>query len=111
MLEKSPRYLPIYSVVLPAVQPPSNTPTPDADANARQPSPLPQRQYLADLPPLFPPPPFTPKHPVFQHLSSLATTKSEGIRKEAEDFISSVVQTKVKETGKLAIGGAAAELV
>ncbi|KAI5833802.1 hypothetical protein K523DRAFT_295234 [Schizophyllum commune Tattone D] len=104
LLEKSPRYSPIYSVVLPAVQSPSNTPTPDADANARQPSPLPQRQYLADLPPLFPPPPFTPKHPVFQHLSSLATSKSEGIRKEAEEFISNVVQTKVKEIQKVEDG-------
>ncbi|TRM67860.1 hypothetical protein BD626DRAFT_107199 [Schizophyllum amplum] len=100
LLEKSPRYSHIYSIVLPAAQSPPTSPTPDADDRATRPSPLHQKRYLAELPPLFPPPPFTPKHPVFQHLSSLATEKSEGLRKEAEGYISEVVQAKVKDIQK-----------
>ncbi|KAL1741039.1 hypothetical protein HDZ31DRAFT_2208, partial [Schizophyllum fasciatum] len=99
LLEKSPRYSPMYSVILPAAPSPPSTPPPDADAaaDAARPPPLPHRQYLADLPPLFPPPPFTPKHPVFQHLSALATRQSDALRQDAEARLAAAVRAQAQE--------------
>lgn len=45
---------------------------------------------MPDLPPFLPPPPFTPSHPIFLHLASIATAASDALRKTAraniEDF-------------------------
>lgn len=45
---------------------------------------------MPELPPFLPPPPFTPSHPIFLHLASIATAASDAFRKAArtniEDF-------------------------
>jgi hypothetical protein len=57
-------------------------PRPSAD-DAAKPLSLPS-QFLPSLPSLFPPPPFTPSHPVFQSLSAFAMAKSTEMRQKAE---------------------------
>ena len=52
---------------------------------------------LTDMRPIFPPPPFTPSNPVFNHLASLAAVKSEALRAEAELHLSEVVKAKLAE--------------
>ena len=50
----------------------------------------PSHVFMPDLPPFLPPPPFTPSHPIFLHLASIATAASDALRKTAraniEDF-------------------------
>ncbi|TFK66573.1 hypothetical protein BDN72DRAFT_142865 [Pluteus cervinus] len=61
------------------------------------PPPTPPKQYLESLRPIFPPPPFTPTHPVFAHLSALAEQRSQVIRGTAEKEISEAVQEKINQ--------------
>jgi len=56
--------------------------------------------YLPNLRPIFPPPPFTPSDPVFAHLSALATSKSEALRKDAEEYLAELAKNKVAEIEK-----------
>lgn len=56
--------------------------------------------YLPNLRPIFPPAPFTPSHPIFVHLSSLAAEKSQALRTDAENYIAEVVKQKVAEIEK-----------
>jgi hypothetical protein len=46
---------------------------------------------------LFPPPPFTPSHPVFVHLSLLAADHSQALRSAAEERISAAVRNEISE--------------
>lgn len=46
---------------------------------------------------LFPPPPFSPTHPVFTYLSSFALSRSEQLRSVAEDQIATLVSQKIAE--------------
>lgn len=50
--------------------------------------------------PIFPPPPFTPSHPVFVHLSSLAASKSQALRTNAESQLAELVKAKVADIEK-----------
>ncbi|EJD01144.1 uncharacterized protein FOMMEDRAFT_169318 [Fomitiporia mediterranea MF3/22] len=43
--------------------------------------------FLPSLPPFLPPPPFTPSHPIFLHLSSIATASSNDARRDTEKRI------------------------
>ncbi|KAI0034080.1 hypothetical protein K488DRAFT_84301 [Vararia minispora EC-137] len=59
----------------------------------------PSRPYraLPFLQPIFPPAPFTSSHPVFVHLSSVASQRSHAIRHAADDFLSRLIAEKVAE--------------
>ena len=52
---------------------------------------------LSGMRQIFPPPPFTPSNPVFNHLASLAAVKSEALRAEAELHLAEVVKAKLAE--------------
>lgn len=47
------------------------------------------------MPPIFHPPPFTPSHPVFTHLASIASRGSDEIRSEAEARLANAVDLEV----------------
>jgi len=53
--------------------------------------------HLPTLPPLFLPPPFTPSHPAFSYLSSIANSESQAIRGAAEEYLARVTQEKLDE--------------
>lgn len=53
-------------------------------------------QLLPALPPLLPPAPFTPSHPVFLSLSAFATTKSTEFRQQIERETRSFIQAKLE---------------
>ena len=55
------------------------------------------QNVLPHIPALFPPPPFTPSHPAFVHISSLATAESEKLRADAEVWLRKVVEEKVAQ--------------
>ncbi|XP_006456743.1 hypothetical protein AGABI2DRAFT_195753 [Agaricus bisporus var. bisporus H97] len=75
-------YSQLYSLILP----PSNlAPT------------SPQTSYLSHLPPLFPPPPFTPSHPTFLHLMSFAQKESQNLRQSADEELAAIVRAKTAE--------------
>jgi hypothetical protein len=101
--EKSPSYSAIFSVVLPS---PSSPVTADQSAPSYTPtSPSPQTHipgnYFPNLRPIFPPPPFTPSHPVFVHLSAIAASSSEALRTDAEAHLAESVKKKVAEIEKI----------
>lgn len=60
-------------------------------------SPTLPETILPQLPELFPPPPFTPAHPVFTHLASIAHAESEQLRASAEAYVRKVLQDKIAE--------------
>lgn len=47
----------------------------------------PSHELLPELPAFLPPPPFTPSHPIFRHLASIATSASGVLRKTARENI------------------------
>ena len=55
------------------------------------------KAHLPTLPPLFLPPPFTPSHPAFSYLSSIANSESQAIRDSAEEYLARVTQEKLDE--------------
>ncbi|KAJ7639357.1 hypothetical protein FB45DRAFT_905382 [Roridomyces roridus] len=89
--EKSPQYSPIFSIAIPTAPSPPPSPQPTTIEDG------PQVSYLADLPPLFLPPPFTPAHPVFVHLSSLAKAESDAQRAAVESYVANVMRAKSAE--------------
>ncbi|KAF7798919.1 hypothetical protein EIP86_010147 [Pleurotus ostreatoroseus] len=98
--ESSPLYSSTFRIVLPS----GVSSAPSAAPLYVVPSPSPPssldetpRTILPPLPALFPPPPFTPAHPVFTHLSAAATSESERLRQVAEDELRAVVAQKVAE--------------
>ncbi|KAJ7693831.1 hypothetical protein B0H17DRAFT_1058404 [Mycena rosella] len=85
--EASPQYSALFSLAIPiAASPPASAQPEIEDA--------PQVAYLAHLPPLFLPPPFTPAHPVFLHLASLAKAESDAQRSAVETHIAEVLRAK-----------------
>ncbi len=60
----------------------------------------PPLKVLPTLSPLFPPPPFIPSHPTFDHLSAVAQQRSDQLRKNAEEHLSQVAQAFVSEIEK-----------
>ncbi|KIP07675.1 hypothetical protein PHLGIDRAFT_127453 [Phlebiopsis gigantea 11061_1 CR5-6] len=100
--ESSPQYSKIFGILLPVAEVSTNT----ADQaqtflsppqSVRPSSPTLPESILPHLSELFPPPPFTPTHPVFVHLSSLATAESEKLRASAEEHLRKVLQEKISE--------------
>ncbi|EKM59832.1 uncharacterized protein PHACADRAFT_250564 [Phanerochaete carnosa HHB-10118-sp] len=96
--EASPQYSKIFGIVLPSGELPV---TKDGHAflspsqSARPSSPEIPETILPHLPDLFPPPPFTPTHPVFTHLSSCAATESERLRAEGEAHMRQELQKTI----------------
>lgn len=70
------------------------TPVPQLAPEAASPEPT---AHLPTLPPLFLPPPFTPSHPAFSYLSSIANSESQAIRDAAEEYLARVTQEKLAE--------------
>ncbi|KAL0957268.1 hypothetical protein HGRIS_001082 [Hohenbuehelia grisea] len=50
--------------------------------------------YCTEHRALFPPPPFSPSHPVFLHLSTLAKARSDEIRASAEEAVTQFIREK-----------------
>ncbi|CAA7258578.1 unnamed protein product [Cyclocybe aegerita] len=55
---------------------------------------VPTPSYLAEMRPLFLPPPFTPSHPIFVHLAAVATKESQELRATAEQRISDFIKAE-----------------
>ena len=70
------------------------TPVPQLAPEAASPEP---QAHLPTLPPLFLPPPFTPSHPAFSYLSSIANSESQAIRDAAEEYLARVMEEKLAE--------------
>ena len=70
------------------------TPVPQLAPEAASPEP---KAHLPTLPPLFLPPPFTPSHPAFSYLSSIANSESQTMRDAAEEYLARVTQEKLAE--------------
>ena len=100
----TPDYSPLFSVVLTKLPPPSPLFQVTHDvvsiSAARAPSPQPPVSYLEKMKPLFPPPPFTPSHPVFAHLADTAAARSATLRAEAEESITRIVKDRMDELEK-----------
>jgi hypothetical protein len=97
----SQEYSPIFSVILPPLlatesQEPLYHPSPPIPS-----SPPPAPQLFANLKPVFQPPPFTPSHPVYIHLSSLATQRSQALRDAAEQRLMEQLQNEIAAIDKL----------
>ncbi|KAF9567403.1 hypothetical protein CPC08DRAFT_758361 [Agrocybe pediades] len=100
-----------FSLLLPSA--PSPPSPPSATAQVEQvssdipppESPAPAPEYMTGLKPLFLPPPFTPSHPIFLHLVSIANDTSKQIRSTAEqrilDFIKAETVRVEREEGVL----------
>ncbi|KAI0278879.1 hypothetical protein BGY98DRAFT_1096506 [Russula aff. rugulosa BPL654] len=104
LLQFSQAYSPVFRVVLPTSHVPS-TPPPPSLSTSRPSSPEPRQpdpplKVLPTLSPLFPPPPFIPSHPTFDHLSAVAQQRSDQLRKNAEERLSRVVEACVSEIEK-----------
>ncbi|KAF5363933.1 hypothetical protein D9756_000273 [Leucocoprinus leucothites] len=97
----SKEYSSLFSLVLPP--PPETTPTspttwisPESTASST-PTPATPESYLSRLPPLLPPPPFTPSHPAFLHILSVAEQDSQNIRETANQELDRIVRAKADE--------------
>jgi hypothetical protein len=71
-------------------------PLPESESEGSSSLSIPEK-ILPDLPELFPPPPFTPSHPVFAHLSAFAAAESGKLRVAAEDYLQQVLREKIAE--------------
>ncbi|KZO94853.1 hypothetical protein CALVIDRAFT_192263 [Calocera viscosa TUFC12733] len=85
----SPRYSSTFSLLIP-----ESTPTTPIDPYIPS---LALEPVLPKIPALFPPPPQTPSHPMFQHLAMLASSTSHEARQKAEDELSVLVRQRVEE--------------
>jgi hypothetical protein len=100
--EKLPSYSTLFSVVLPSLpssltekdSAPIYTPAPPSSSKHTP------GNYLPNLPAIFLPPPFTPSHPVFVHLSALASNMSQALRTDAEAYLAELTKRKVDEIEK-----------
>jgi hypothetical protein len=97
--QSSPAYSKYFRIVLSSVQHTTSenetyyvTPQPSSPEVPSTP-----RNILPFIPSLFPPPPFTPSHPVFVHLSGLASTESEKMRSDVETELRKIVDERVAE--------------
>ena len=104
LLQFSQAYSSVFRVVLPTSHVSFPLPPPSL-STSRPPSPEPHQpehplKLLPTLSPLFPPPPFIPSHPTFDHLSAVAQQRSDQLRKDAEERFSRVVEACVSEIEK-----------
>lgn len=99
-LLSSTTYSPVFNVAMPQdASKPSAQPSYIASTDGSRPRVL-SEPILSNLRPLFPPAPFIPSHPVFAHLSSIATSKSQGLRSSAEEQFATLIRDKVAEIEK-----------
>ncbi|GLB34123.1 hypothetical protein LshimejAT787_0110070 [Lyophyllum shimeji] len=96
----SPHYSDTFDLLLPAAVSP---PTPSEPIFERPPSrssispPPPPPKFFSNVQPVFLPPPFTPSHPVFAYLSSVAAKESQAVRDAAEDYMTEQLKSKTSE--------------
>ncbi|KAJ7246570.1 hypothetical protein B0H12DRAFT_758353 [Mycena haematopus] len=86
-VEASPQFSALFSLAIPMEASPPISPEPPAEDGR-------QTSFLAHLPPLFLPPPFTPGHQVFVHLAALAKQESDAHRAAAEHELAKIVRNK-----------------
>lgn len=89
-------YSNVFRIVLSSVSDTAEpmTPIPRLAPEAASPE---LKTHLPTLPPLFLPPPFTPSHPAFSYLSSIANSESQAMRDAAEEYLARVTQEKLAE--------------
>ncbi|KAJ6616205.1 hypothetical protein B0H10DRAFT_1405106 [Mycena sp. CBHHK59/15] len=92
-VEASSQYSTLFSLAIPLPASPLASSQPSVEDG-------PQMSYLAHLPPLFLPPPFTPAHPVFVHLAALAKTESQAHRTALETYMAEVMRAKTAELAR-----------
>ena len=101
--QNSEAYSPVFRVILPTthipIPPPPSLSTSEPASTEPQTSDT-SPKVLPPLSPLFPPPPFVPSHPTFDHLSAIALRQSDQLRKNAEEQLSQIVQARVLEIEK-----------
>ena len=100
--QNSEAYSPIFRVVLPTtpIPPPPSLSTPEPSSPEPQTTSGTSPKVLPPLSPLFPPPPFVPSHPAFDHLSAVALRRSDQLRKKAEEQLSQIVRARILEIEK-----------
>ncbi|KAG1805181.1 uncharacterized protein BJ212DRAFT_1392577 [Suillus subaureus] len=99
-LLSSTTYSPVFNVAVPSgASKPCAQPCYIASTDVSRPRVI-SEPILSNLRPLFPPAPFIPSHPVFAHLSSIATSKSQGLRSSAEEQFTALIRDKVAEIEK-----------
>ena len=101
-LRASDAYSPVFRVALPArlVHVPTSPLSAPHPPLPNPPQSEPPHNVLPPLSPLFPPPPFVPSHPAFNHLSAMALQRSDKLRKIAEEQVSQIVQARVSDIEK-----------
>ena len=101
--QNSEAYSPVFRVILPTTHipiPPSPSLSTSEPASTEPQTSDTSPKVLPPLSPLFPPPPFVPSHPTFDHLSAIALRQSDQLRKNAEEQLSQIVQARVLEIEK-----------
>ncbi|RDB20100.1 hypothetical protein Hypma_012852 [Hypsizygus marmoreus] len=99
----SSNYSATFGLLLPPAISPSTSPMPIFERPPSRDSvspPPPPPKFFSGVRPVFLPPPFTPSHPVFIHLSSLAAKESQAVRDAAEDFMTEQLKLKISEIEK-----------
>ncbi|KAL5488063.1 hypothetical protein ACEPAI_6171 [Sanghuangporus weigelae] len=86
LLSSSSSYSQYFSLAMPSESHILSTTAPPLLPQARLTIPA-SHSFLPNLPPFLPPPPFTPSHPIFLHLSSIATATSNDARRDTEKRI------------------------
>lgn len=98
--ESAPGFSKTFNIVLPSgefIPPKVEESLLSPPQTPRNNSPTLPEEILPHLPDLFPPPPFTPAHPVYQHLSSIAAAESQKLRADAEEYLRSLFKAKIAE--------------
>ncbi|KAF8165661.1 hypothetical protein B0H34DRAFT_649701 [Crassisporium funariophilum] len=97
--ERSTSYARLFSLLLPPTSsPPPSSPVMVPEIPVSQPAPNPEataQAFLADMRPLYLPPPFTSSHPIFVHLASIASKESQELRGAAEQRIAEIVKAEI----------------
>lgn len=99
----SPNYSRTFALLIPHTTPLSKSPEPIFEGPLSRSSispPPPPPRYFSNLRPVFLPPPFSPSHPVFTHLSTIALKESQAIRDAAEDYMTEHRKAKISEIEK-----------
>ncbi|KAL0950174.1 hypothetical protein HGRIS_010167 [Hohenbuehelia grisea] len=92
--ESSTEFSKLFSLVVPPVTSEPLSSTLPMEHSPSGSTSTPPKHYLTGLRALFPPPPFSPSHPVFVHLSTLAKTRSDEIRASAEEAVAQFIREK-----------------
>ncbi|KAL5527376.1 hypothetical protein ACEPAG_6167 [Sanghuangporus baumii] len=93
-LLSSSSYSQYFSLALPSESHVLSTTAPPLLPQARLTIPT-SHSFLPNLPPFLPPPPFTPSHPIFLHLSSIVTATSNDARRDTEKRIDSFARQEL----------------